>query len=203
MPSEHAEQCGDTRPAAQSTALDFLLHRRSHPLRSLTLPAPDRTALGPILAAALRVPDHGKLQPWRLVVLGRAALDRAAETAARRGAEMGIEPERIAKQSTQFATSPLAVAVIHCPRPADRIPAWEQQLSTGALCLSLVNAALAAGWGANWLTGWATQDAGFCREILGLVEGETVAGLVHIGTATTIPADRPRPDPALVVTWLD
>jgi nitroreductase len=190
-------------PAAVPEALAFLLRRRSHPLRSLAAPGPDRDALNPILEAALRVPDHGKLEPWRLLVLGRTSLDRAAACVQERGAALGLDPERIAKQATQFATSPLAVAVIHCPRPVDRIPAQEQMLSTGAVCLSVVNAALAAGWGANWLTGWATQDAEFCRDILGLAPGEIVAGLIHIGTPTAIPADRPRPELARAVTWLD
>jgi len=190
-------------PVANAAALNFLLARRSHPARTLGLPVPTRAELGVLLTAAARAPDHGKLEPWRLLVLARPALERLARLAAARGADLGIEPERIAKGVAQYAEAGLAVAVIAVPRPDDRIPAIEQTLSAGAVCLGLLNAALAAGWGAAWLTGWPVHDAVFRAEGLGLAPAERVAGLIHIGSPTAVPQDRPRPDLARIVTWVE
>lgn len=189
-------------PAPNPAALDFLLTRRSRPAKTLTAPVPDRTALLPILTAAARTPDHGKLEPWRFVVLERAAMARLAALAETRARAEGQEPDRVAKSAAQFQGDALCIAVIHVPRPTDKIPEIEQVLSTGAVCLALLNAALAAGWGANWLTGFAAHDAAFGREGLGLQPGEWVAGFVHIGTETAAPPDRPRPDLDQVVTWV-
>ncbi len=189
-------------PVAQG-ALAFLLARRSHPARTLGLPVPDRAALEPLLTAAARSPDHGKLVPWRFAVLQRAALERLAELARARGAVLGLAPERIEKGVRQYADAHLVVAVVASPKASDKIPVIEQHLSAGAVCLALLNAALAAGWGANWLTGWATHDPEFCAEGLGLAPGEFVAGLIHIGTPTMTPAERPRPDLDQIVTWVD
>ena len=190
-------------PAPNPAALDFLLSRRSRPAKTLAPPVPDRAALMPLLTAAARSPDHGKLEPWRLVVLERAALQRLAGLAARRGAALGLAPEQIDKGTRQYADGHLAVAVIAAPKPSPTIPAIEQHLSAGAVCLALLNAALAAGWGANWLTGWASHDPEFCAEGLGLGPGEFVAGLIHIGTETAAPPERPRPDLTRIVTWAD
>ena len=192
----------ENRPVTPA-GMEFLLARRSHPARTLALPVPTRAELAPILTAAARVPDHGKLEPWRFIVLTRPALQRLAALAARRGVALGLEPERVDKGIAQFSGADLVVAVVKCPRPTDRIPEIEQTLSAGAVCLSLLNAALAAGWGASWLTGWAAADATFCRDGLGLGPGEWVAGLIHIGSATAIPPDRPRPDLAAITTWLE
>jgi nitroreductase len=190
-------------PDPHPPALAFLLTRRSRPARMLAPPVPDRAALAPLLEAAMRVPDHGKLEPWRFIVLARPALERLARLAETRAAALGLDPEKAAKGASQFAQSPLAVAVVACPRPSDKIPAIEQTLSAGAACLSLLNAALAAGWGANWLTGWPAHDRGFVEQGLGLAPEEWLAGLVHIGTATAVPPDRPRPDPAARVAWVE
>ena len=189
-------------PDPNKAALDFLLSRRSRPQKTLTAPVPDRAALLPILTAAARTPDHGKLEPWRFLVLERPALRRLGELAAARATALGFEPERVDKVAAQFLDGGLCVAVVHVPRPTDKIPAVEQVLSTGAVCLALLNAALASGWGANWLTGVAATDADFLRDGLGLAPGEWVAGFVHIGTETAVPPDRPRPDLDRVVTWV-
>ncbi|WP_126974529.1 nitroreductase family protein [Frigidibacter oleivorans] len=189
-------------PHPNPHAVDFLLARRSRPAKTLTGPAPDRVALEPILTAALRVPDHGKLEPWRLIVLERAALDRVAEVAARRGEAQGLPEEQTAKGVSQFRESPLCVAVVAVPRPTDKVPEWEQLLSAGCVCLSLVNAALASGWGACWLTGWPAYDAGFLTDALDLAPGERIAGFVHLGTEGAVPPDRPRPDLAATVRWV-
>ena len=144
--------------AARAEVMEFFLTRRSRPARTLILPVPTRDQLVPILTAAARVPDHGKLEPWRFVVLERPALARLAGLAAERGAALGLEEEKRLKGVAQFSDAHLAIAVVKCPRPTDRIPEIEQVLSTGAVCMTLLNAAAAAGWGGNWLTGWALAD---------------------------------------------
>ncbi|MCC6306049.1 MAG: nitroreductase family protein [Rhodobacteraceae bacterium] len=185
-----------TSPAA----LAFLLARRSHPARTLRPPAPAGAELDVLLTAAARAPDHGKLVPWRFVVLDRPALARLAAAVPARGEELGVEPDRVAKMRAQLAEAPLVVAVVAAPRADPRIPEIEQILSAGAVCLGLLNAALAAGWGAAWVTGWVVHDRPFRERHLGLGAGEFVAGMVHIGTASQTPPDRPRPDLAGIVT---
>jgi nitroreductase len=188
-------------PTARPDVTDFLLTRRSCPAKTLGLPVPGRDEVRVLLTAAARSPDHGKLEPWRFIVLERAALERLAAAVPARGAALGLEAERIEKMHRQFADAHLVVAVIGVPRPTEKIPAVEQVLSTGAVCLALLNAALAAGWGANWLTGWAAYDRGFLDETLHLAPQEFVAGFVHVGTATWVAPDRPRPDVAALTTW--
>ncbi|WP_422074880.1 nitroreductase family protein [Tranquillimonas rosea] len=189
-------------PQPNPAALDFLLTRRSRPAKTLTSPVPDRAALEPILRAAGRSPDHGKLEPWRFIVLEREALMRLAGYVETRGAALGKTPEDIEKQRRQYADAHLVVAVIACPEASDKIPQIEQTLSVGAVCLQLLNAALASGWGANWLTGWASHDPMFMEEALGLSSVEWVGGLIHIGTETAEPPDRPRPDLDAKVSWV-
>ena len=183
-------------------ALEFLRTRRSRPAKTLGLPVPDRTALEPLLQASLRVPDHGKLEPWHLIVLERDALLRLAGLVPEVGARLDKAQDEIAKQQAQFTDAHLAVAVIESPKAAAKIPAIEQSYSAGCVCLGLLNAALAAGWGANWLTGWASHDAGFAIAALGLTAPERIAGFIHIGTESSAPPDRPRPDPQASVTWV-
>lgn len=182
-------------------AFDFLAQRMSYPAKALVAPAPDRAALEPILAAALRVPDHGKLEPWRLLVLEKPALARVADLAEARAIELGSDPVMIEKGRGQFDRSQLAVVVIASPKPSDKVPVIEQTLSAGALCLGLVNAAQAAGWGAAWITGWVSHDPVFPTRAFGLAPGEWVAGIVHIGSRAAAMSDRPRPDLARVVSW--
>ncbi len=189
-------------PTPNPAAMDFLLTRRSRPARTLTVPVPTRDQLTPILTAAARVPDHGKLEPWRFIVLERAALLRLAAAANDLGHRLNLDPDRIAKGVSQFADAHLVVAVVKCPLPTDRIPEIEQTLSAGSVCLTLLQAALASGWGACWLTGWHVADPDFCRDNLNLSPGEWVAGLIHIGTETAAPPDRPRPDITAITTWV-
>ncbi|WP_323765101.1 nitroreductase family protein [Marinovum sp.] len=190
-------------PDPNPAAVDFLLSRRSRPAKTLQAPAPDRAALAPMLTAALRSPDHGKLEPWRLIVLERAALARLADLAVARGRALGLDPEQVEKTRTSYADSPLAVAVVSCPVASEKVPEVEQLYSAGAVCLALLNAALASGWGANWLSGWASHDRGFVEAGLQLAPGESVAGIIHIGTERAAPPERPRPDPAAKITWMD
>lgn len=184
------------------TAQDFLLTRRSFPYKTLTAPAPNADELAPLLTAAARVPDHGKLEPWRFIVLGDAALPRLADLATKRGAALNIEPDNIAKAAATFANAPLIVAVIASPQPSEKVPEIEQLYSAAAVCLSLLNVALATGWGANWLSGWPSHDRAFLSEGLDLASHESIAGFIHIGTGKTPPPERPRPDVKTLTTWV-
>jgi len=189
------------RPTPDPAAFAFLAARRSHPAKAMTGPVPDRAALEAILTVALRVPDHGKLEPWRLVVIERAAMGRLAALAEARAVALGGDAEKIAKGRGQYDAGHLAVAVISSPKASDKIPVAEQVLSAGALCFALVVAAEAAGWGANWLSGWPAHDAAFCAAAFGCAPQETVAGIVHIASFAAEMPDRPRPALARVVTW--
>ncbi|MCK8464653.1 nitroreductase [Aliiroseovarius sp. S1339] len=190
-------------PDRNQAALDFLLTRRSRPAKTLTGPAPDRVALEPILSAAARSPDHGKLEPWRFIVLEQGAMGRLADLVGSRGVALGEPPEQIAKAQSAFTDSPLAVVVVSAPVSSPKVPKIEQVYSAGAVCLALLNAALASGWGANWLSGWASHDRVFLSEGLGLQDHESVAGIIHIGTETSAPPERPRPDLTAITTWVD
>lgn len=182
-------------------ALEFLRHRRSHPPALLSGPPPKDHELMNLLELAARVPDHGKLEPWRYVVLKRSALDRMAPALEEAALASGASPEKAAKIRSSF-DSPLIVAVISAPQEHATIPEWEQFLSAGAVCLELVNAALAAGYGACWLTGpAASQD--FATAHLGLKPNERVAGLIHIGRRGGPPPERPRPDIEALTTVLE
>jgi len=182
--------------------MDFLLTRRSRPAKTLASPAPDDAALAVLLTAAARSPDHGKLEPWRFVVLKGNALRRVAAEVGAAGARLEKSVEDITKAQAAFANSPLCVAVIEVQKDSPKIPAIEQTYSAGGVCLALLNAALAAGWGANWLSGWASHDRGFATSALDLAENERIAGFVHIGTETSTPPERPRPDLGQLTTWV-
>lgn len=189
-------------PAPNQDALDFLLTRRSRPAKTLAPPVPDRTQLAPLLQAAARSPDHGKLEPWRFIVIEKPAMARLADAAQARGTALGLDAEQITKGRSQFDQGHLAVAVIEVQKPSPKIPPLEQTYSAGAVCLALLNAALAAGWGANWLSGWPSHDRGFLRDALKLEDHERLAGFIHIGTETSAPPDRPRPDLDAITTWI-
>lgn len=190
-------------PVPNPSALEFMLSRRSRPAKTLTGPAPDRTALQQLLTAAARTPDHGKLEPWRFVVIDKGAMPRLAGVVETRGKALGLDPEQIEKGRVQFDQGHLAVAVIEVRKPSEKIPALEQTYSAGAVCLALLNAALAAGWGANWLSGWPSHDRGFMTDALGLDDNERIAGFIHIATETSAPPDRPRPDLTAITEWID
>ena len=190
-------------PARNQAAFDFLNSRRSRPAKLFSLPVPDRAELTEILTAAIRVPDHGKLEPWRLIVVQGAGFARLADLAEARAVERGGDAEMAAKGRSQYDLGKLAVIVIASPKPAPKIPAVEQLMSAAALCFGIVNAAEAAGWGACWLTGWPAHDPVFAARAFGCIEGETVAGIVHIGTPPADAPDRPRPDLDRLLTWVE
>ncbi|MEL6609345.1 MAG: nitroreductase [Pseudomonadota bacterium] len=176
----------------------FLLTRRSRPYKLLGKPVPSRGEVGTMITAACRTPDHGKLEPWRFVVLEEAALRRLAPIARARAEALGQDADKAAHQ---YEVSPFAIVVVESPVASDKIPAIEQTYSAGAVCLALLNAALSVGWGANWLSGVASHDADFRAE-MGLEPQERIAGLIHIGTASQVPPDRPRPNINVKTTWV-
>ncbi|MEY8833781.1 nitroreductase family protein [Phaeobacter italicus] len=190
-------------PERNDAALAFLQSRRSRPAKTLIAPAPSRDELMPLLQAAARTPDHGKLEPWRFIVVERGAMARLADLTTKTGERLQKSPEDIAKARTQFELGQLAVVVVEIQKDSPKIPPIEQSYSAGAVCLALLNAALAAGWGANWLSGWASHDPIFCREAFDLAENERIAGLIHIATEGSIPPERPRPDLAAITTWVE
>lgn len=190
-------------PDPNPAAMEFLLSRRSRPAKTLQGPVPSRDELEPILTAAARTPDHGKLEPWRFIVVQGAAMDRLADLARARGAELGYDEEKTTKGAAQFVTGELTVVVVEVQKPSEKVPAIEQTYSAGAVCLALLNAALASGWGANWLSGWPSHDRGFVEAGFGLAAHESVAGIVHIGTEKMAPPERPRPDLSAITSWLD
>ena len=188
-------------PKPHPAALAFLQNRRSRPAKTMALPVPSPAQIAEILTAAVRVPDHGKLEPWRFVVIGGAAMARLADLAEARAKALGYDAEKTAKGRGQFDLGLLAIAVISAPKPSDKVPRIEQVLSAGAVCLGILNAAEAAGWGANWLSGWPSHDRGFVEAAFGVTASESVAGIVHIATETNLGPDRPRPDLTRLIEW--
>lgn len=182
-------------------AFEFLAQRRSHPAKAFSGVLPDRATLSRILTAALRVPDHGKLEPWRLIVLGPDAMPALADLAETHARAIGADAEKTAKGRGMYDWGKLAVVVISSPKPCDKVPLAEQVLSAGALCMNIVTATEAAGWGANWLTGWPAHDPAFIQAAFHCTPSETVAGIIHIGQYSAEAPDRPRPDPAQIITW--
>ena len=189
-------------PAPNTAALAFLQSRRSRPAKTLTTPVPSDDDLRALLTIAVRTPDHGKLEPWRFIVLQRPALLRLAAEVEKFVSARTDDTAIIAKQTAQYANAHLVVAVVESPKPSPKIPPLEQTYSVGAVCLALLNGALASGWGANWLSGHASHDAEFTQTHLGLAPHERIAGLIHLGTETNPPPERPRPDVDSITTWV-
>ncbi|PJE32186.1 Putative NAD(P)H nitroreductase YdjA [Pseudooceanicola marinus] len=189
-------------PERNQAALDFLLTRRSRPAKTLAAPGPSRAELEVILTAAARTPDHGKLEPWRFVVLEGAAFSRLADLVRTRGAALEKSEADIAKSVKQFDDAVVCLAVVSSPKPSPKVPQIEQVYSAGAVCLAALNAGLASGWGASWLTGWHCFDRGFVEEGLGLSPEESIAGLIFYGTEQVTPPERPRPELKEITTWI-
>ena len=183
--------------------LDFLRRRRSVPSRLLAAPGPDDAQLTAMLTEAVRVPDHGKLEPWRFLRIAGEARHALGELLAARARERDPDAPQAAvdKDRQRFSFAPVVVAVIGRPQAPHKVPVQEQLLSGGAVCFALLQAAQALGFGAQWLTGWAAYDP-VVKSRLGLVENELVLGFIHIGTATAEVPERLRPDPhALLGEW--
>jgi len=174
--------------------IEFLARRRSNLAKDLGAPGPSPDQIARLLTIAARVPDHGRLAPWRFILIagdsrheiGRIMAGLAA------AAEPAISASRRAAERDRFAQAPLVVCVVSRAAPHPKIPEWEQVLSAGAVCQTLLAAAGAMGFGAQWLTGWCAYDER-ARAALGLGRAERVAGFIHIGSALEAPVERPRP----------
>jgi nitroreductase len=182
-------------------ALDLLKTRKSISAPFLAAPAPDAAQLDEILTIAARVPDHGKLAPWRFIVFRGDAGRQAGELLAALYAQKNpaADPRQVEEERARLARAPLVVAVVSRAAPHPKIPEVEQLLSAGNAAMNVVLASHALGFAAQWTTGWIAYDADAGR-ILGLKPGETFVGFVHIGTSTAPAADRPRPALAEVVS---
>jgi nitroreductase len=178
-------------------ALAALDARRSVPSRLLGAPGPTPEQLLRMLASAVRVPDHGKLVPWRFVRIAGDARLRLGEFLAARARERDPEAADavVEKDRLRFSFAPVVVAVVARPTVPHKVPEIEQLLSGGAVCFALLQAAQALGFGAQWLTGWPAYDPAVHAR-LGVAEGERILGFVHIGTASEPAPERLRPDPA-------
>lgn len=184
-------------------ALAFLHRRRSTPSRLLADPGPDDATLASMLATAVRVPDHGRLQPWRFIRIQGEARHRLGALLAQTWAagHPDAAPAVLDKERGRFGQAPVVVAVVGRIAPGHRIPEVEQRLSGGAVCFQLLLAAQAHGFGAQWLTGWAAYHPAIHAR-LGLAPGEEILGFVHIGTASSEAQERERPDAtALLSDW--
>jgi nitroreductase len=182
-------------------ALEFLKTRKSISAAFLAAPAPSDAQLAEILTIASRVPDHGKLTPWRFIVFKGDAGAKAGEVLARLYAVKNPEADekKLEEERKRLAQAPLVIAVVSRAAPHPKIPEVEQLLSAGNAAMNVVLAAHALGFAAQWTTGWIAYDEE-AGGILGLRPGERFVGFVHIGTPIAPPTDRPRPSIADVVS---
>ena len=193
-----APQFGEpSPPRASPDTLALLARRRSASAQFLADPAPDAAELADLLRLAARVPDHGKMQPWRFIILNAGPKAVFVEHL-RALALAQPNADKATAALMKIAAPPLCVAVVSAPREGGK-PVWEQQLSAGAVCMTLVIAAQAMGYGANWITDWYGYDRAALTR-LGLTETETLAGWIMLGTPTEAPLERVRPDMAAVVS---
>jgi len=186
---------------ANAALRDYLKTRRSVGIGFLKDPGPTPDELREILTLGVRVPDHGKLTPWRLVVIEGDARARAgqklAEIAKRNNP--ALDEASLDNERRQFLPAPVTIGVIFSPKPLPKAPEIEQLLSAGSVAFNLVNAAFALGYAASWVTRWFAFDTA-AQEMLGARGGERFVGFVHIGTPAIIPDDRDRPDLARIVS---
>jgi nitroreductase len=182
-------------------AIELLKLRRSVKPREMTAPGPSPAELETILTIGARVPDHGKLAPWRFIVFEGDARIRAGEVIAKVFAKKNpaAPAADLEMEKRRLTDAPLVIGVVSFTRLHPKVPPWEQELSAGASAMNIVTAATALGYGACWLTGWFAFD----RDVLdglGLKADEKLAGFIHIGTPTKPNEDRPRPALSDIVT---
>ena len=183
-------------------ATTLLATRRSIPIPLLAEPAPAGDELDEILTIAARVPDHGKLAPWRFVLYRGAVSMAIGEALAALVQEREDEPigePRRRAETARFSRSPLVIGVVSTAAEHVKIPVWEQQLSGAAVAMNLVNAVHAKGYAANWVTEWVAYDEA-AKAILGIAPHEKTIGFIHVGTPSEPPSERPRPALADIVT---
>jgi nitroreductase len=172
--------------------LALLAQRRSSKVMHLAEPAPSGAEIDALIALAARVPDHGKLGPWRFVVFEGDARARAGEALASAIAnDAGVDQARLDHTRNLLQRAPACVMVVSAATPHPKIPEWEQQLSSAAACFSLLLAAHALGYGGCWLTEWPAYDAR-SRAALGLAEHERIAGIIYLGTPREPAIERVR-----------
>lgn len=188
-------------PVPSAEMQNRLARRRSAPAQSLTAPGPSQADVERILLLGSRTPDHGKLFPWRFVVMGPASRADLARALAPRAARQP-DPGKAAKTLTKLTAPPLTILVLSVPVLGHKVPEWEQQLSAGAVCMNLEHAANALGFAASWITDWYSYDPE-ALALYGVRAGERVAGFIHIGTLAEPALERPRPDVAALTTWRD
>lgn len=192
---------GEPLPVTASPeVLAFLARRRSASALTLVEPGPSDDQIRELLRLAARAPDHGKLAPWRFMVLrgaGKARFAHGLKAIAKERSGAEILTKKIAK----LTVPPCSVAVVS-RFVGGEIPEWEQRLSAGAVCALLLVAAGAMGFGANWITDWYAYDEK-ALALLGLGDGERVAGFIHLGTPAETPLERVRPDAAPLTLWRD
>lgn len=188
-------------PAPKPDLLAYLKTRRSTPILQLSGPGPEGAVLDDILQIAARVPDHGKLAPWRFILYRGAGAVAAGEKlcALKLSREPALAAQLQEAERTRFTRAPLVIGVVSRAGPHVKIPVWEQELSAGAVCLNLLHAVIASGFGGAWLSEWPVFDAE-ASALLGATAGERFAGFVHVGTPTEPPFERERPDMAKIVT---
>jgi len=181
--------------------LDLLSTRRSAPAASLIAPGPTAAELDQLLTLASRVPDHGKLVPFRFVVFEGEARDRAGAivAAAYEKAHPEAEAAKLDVERKRFSLAPLVIAVVSRAAPHVKIPEWEQVMTAGAVCMNLTIAANALGFATVWLSEWYSYDADVLAQ-LGLAPSEKIAGFIHVGRPPAPREDRPRPVLADIVT---
>lgn len=183
-----------------SQPIDSLLTRRSVKAANLLPPGPDEGQLTTILTAATRVPDHGKLAPWRIKVLHKDGQKKLGDLFAKRFTELhpDANEKQIAFERQRPQRSPLLLVVTSNPVESIKAPLWEQELSVGAVCMNILHAANMLGFGANWITEWPAFDEVIQREL-----GGRIAGFIYIGTASEKPEERERPKLSDIVSeWL-
>lgn len=175
--------------------LSFLERRKSVPLTQFRGPGPDDAMLRRLLTIAARVPDHGRLEPWRFVIYRPEDGARIGEAfaALAKARDPQMSEDDLDRERNRLCRAPVAIGVVSTAAAHERIPEWEQFLSAGAAAMNLATAATAAGFAVNWVTGWYSDDAE-ARAVLGLAPHERMAAIVHIGDYDTPIPDRPRPE---------
>lgn len=182
---------------------DYLATRRSMPAFQMREPGPSKEEIEQILTLASRVPDHGKLAPWRFIVYRGAERKRISLELSKiaRAEKPDLSEEMIKVEETRLTRAPVVVAVVSRAAPHVKIPQWEQMMSAGAVCLNTLMAANAHGYYSNWLTEWMAYDER-AYPILGVKPDEKIAGFIHIGSTDFPVTERPRPELADIVTWI-